>query len=321
MQLRGESAGGGSVGAHLVAYGGRNDNLFRAAISQSGFCSGTGGPYPTLDEWQPIYNYVVDATNCTAAADTLACLRTIPSESLSAVFNSTFNGSNIGTDSNFRPQIDGDFLQASGTTELREGKFVKVPYLLGTNFDEGASFATEGVNTTADFVDALVSRTPSLSNETISVIQALYPDIPEIGIPATFHGRPSGAIGAQFKRIAAYTGDLTMHAARRLAAQTWAASNVSAYTYHFNVLVNGATSADGAGHFREVAFVFDDVIGLGYDNAVAENPFAGKPASFEQLAKMMSRMWVSFIVNLDPNKADGMSYLYVLWCLSLLVMR
>lgn len=305
---RGESAGGASVGTHLVAYGGRDDKLFRAAISESGYSSAFTG-YPTVAQWQPIYDYIIQETNCTGAADTLACLRTIPTDALSTVFNSTFNGSNIGSDSNFSPQIDGDFLQASGTTQEKKGQFVQVPYLLGSNFDEGTSFATTGINTTAEFVADLRARTPTLDNQTIATLLALYPDIPALGIPATLTGgRPAGAFaayGRQWKRAAAYAGDYKMQAGRRLAAQARARHHVPAYTYHFNVLVHGATAAEGAGHYREVAFVFADTAGLGYHNAVAEDPFADEPGTFGQLAEMMSRMWVSFITELDPNHSGG----------------
>lgn len=293
-----------------MAYGGRDDGLFRAAISQSGFVSGVAA-YPTVEQWQPIYNYVVESTNCTDALDTLACLRTIPTDDLSAVFNSTFNGSNVGSESATRPQIDGDFLQDSGTNQLREGRFVKVPYLLGANFDEGASFATEGINTTADFINEILSVVPDMDNATLNTILTLYPDVPELGIPATLRGRPSPAsgYGAQWKREAAYVGDVKMHAARRLAAQTWARQGVPAYSYHFDVLVHGATAEEGAGHYREVAFVFDDTSGWGYDNAVAVDPFAGEPETFGRLAEMMSRMWVGFIAHLDPNEAGGKFFL------------
>lgn len=295
-----------SVGAHLVAYGGRDDKLFRGAISESGFSS-AGQHYPTLDEWQPIYDYVVKSTSCTGSSDTLACLRTIPTWDLSAVFNSTFNGSNIGSDSNLAPQIDGDFLQKSGTTHLQNGEFVKVPYLMGTNFDEGGSFGTEGINTTAEFIEDILSHTPTMDNETLNIILALYPDIPSIGIPATLQGRPSpeSGYGFQWKREAAYIGDLKMHAARRLASQSWAKHNATAYSYHFNVLVNGIDAEVASAHYNEVAFVFDNTLGLGYHNAVASDPFESEPESFEQLAKIMSRMWVGFIANLDPNQAGG----------------
>lgn len=291
-----------------MAYGGRDDKLFRGAISQSGFSSGTAR-YPNLDQWQPIYDYVVSATNCTSSADSLACLRTVPIADLSAVFNSTFNGINVGSGPTFGPQIDGDFLQDSGTTHLKNGQFVKVPYLLGTNFDEGTSFGTKGVNTTADFINQALLLTPSIDNATLNKILKLYPDDPDVGIPATLQGRPSSesGYGAQWKREAAYAGDTKMQAGRRLAAESWAKSNTAAYSYHFNVLVNGAKAEQGSGHFREVAFVFDDTIGLGYENAVTVNPFAGMPETLKDLAGVISSSWVSFVVDLDPNTAAGES--------------
>lgn len=244
----------------------------------------------------------------------------MPTAALSAVFNSTVNGTAIGIDANFAPQIDGVFLQASGSAQLKQGRFVRVPYLLGANFDEGASFGTRGINTTAEFaasIRTLLSTTPgsssgAIDNATVDALVALYPDDPALGIPATLDGRPSPAsgYGAQWKREAAMVGDVKMHAARRLAARSWAAQGVPAYSYHWDVLVHGATAYQGAGHYREVAFVFADTLGVGYQNAIAVNPFEDAPETFFQLSEMMARMWVSFIVDLDPNHSGGQLNLF-----------
>jgi hypothetical protein len=43
--------------------------------------------------------------------------------------------------------------------------------------------------------------------------------------------------------------------------------------------------------------VFDNTQGLGYEN----DPFAGKPESYFELADLMSASWASFIYDLDPN--------------------
>ncbi|ETK96907.1 hypothetical protein L915_00457, partial [Phytophthora nicotianae] len=51
----------------------------------------------------------------------------------------------------------------------------------------------------------------------------------------------------------------------------------------------------------EIAFVFYNLDGNGYDNAVAVNPFLNQPETFTQLARMMTRMWSSFIVDQTPN--------------------
>ncbi|KLU88025.1 hypothetical protein MAPG_07012, partial [Magnaporthiopsis poae ATCC 64411] len=90
-------------------------------------------------------------------------------------------------------------------------------------------------------------------------------------------------------------------------ARTWARAGLPVWSYHFNVLVNGISPALGATHFQEVAFVFNNTRGLGYDTAVAVNPFEGKPPTFGRLADVMSRMWVAFIVSGDPNAHRGVT--------------
>jgi cholinesterase len=286
------------VGTQLIAYGGRDDKLFRGAISESGAPTGLS-PFVTAAEWQPNYDAIVQAANCSEASDTLACLRTVPTDSLSAIFNSS-----VTANATRRPVVDGDFLLASGTTEIEKGNFVKVPYLIGTNFDEGTAFGTQGINTTAEFIAMVMDDGPTTAEA--EQMARLYPDDPALGIPATLVGRPTGdlaALGYQFKRSAAYGGDRSMHAGRRLTNEIWAKHGVPSYSYHFDVVVNGMPLYIGATHFQEVAFVFDNTAGNGYENAVAVDPFEGEPATFEELAKTMSRLWVSFVVHQNPNTA------------------
>lgn len=258
VTIWGESAGARGVGMQLLAYGGRDDGLFRAAILESGGPFGSS-PNLTPEEFQPTYDKIVNATNCSTTADTLACLRTIDRDVLSNVLNSS-----VTAGASWSPQIDNDFLQDSGTNLVSSGKFVKVPLLAGANHDEGTSFATKGINTTEQFLALVQSAGPD--NATALTIAALYPDIPEIGIPGTLAGRPppsEAALGVQWKRSSAYTGDLRQHAPRRLIAQKWAEYNTTAYTYLFNVLTAGFDATDGSGHFTEVAFMLNNVNGIG----------------------------------------------------------
>lgn len=132
--------------------------------------------------------------------------------------------------------------------------------------------------------------------------------VPAIGIPGTLKGRPppsKASLGLQFKRAAAYGGDLAEHAPRRRLSQALSKWNVPTYTYHFNVLPAGADATFGVNHFTEVAFMLYNTLGVGYDNVVATNPFRGAPRKNFDVANVMSRMWVSFIVDLDPNTAGG----------------
>ncbi|KPI42954.1 Lipase 1 [Cyphellophora attinorum] len=184
VTIFGESAGGNSVGTQLIAYGGRDDKLFRAAISQSGAPS-TYYRYQTADDWQPFYDAIVNATGCQGAQNTLACLRTVDTDTLYEIFNDndvvparTSIYSQAGP--KFVQVIDGDFIEESATVQLAKGKFVHVPYILGGNKDESTTFAARGVNTTQDFLDLVIGPWEVSENAT-SILAALYPDIPGIG--------------------------------------------------------------------------------------------------------------------------------------------
>jgi carboxylesterase type B len=218
--------------------------------------------------------------------------------------------SSVTAQASFSIVIDHDFIIGTGTNLTLNGQFVKVPYLLGTNHDEGTAFAPSGINTTEEFL-AVVTSNPLthtvVDNATAAIVAVVYPDIPEIGIPDTLVGRPpeSREFGRQSKRAAAYFGDMLMQGPRRISAQSWAKYNGTAYTYIFDIIPNGLNNYIGATHFQEVAFVFHNIAGDGYNNSVAVPPFEGMPESYIQAATLMSRSWVSFIVNGDPNYSGG----------------
>ncbi|KAH7110947.1 Alpha/Beta hydrolase protein [Dactylonectria macrodidyma] len=296
VALWGESAGAFAVGSQLIAYGGRDDKLFRAAILQSGSPLVFGLKPQTAKSWQPYWNELLRTTNC-SVAEPVACLRRIPTNKLSAVFNSSF-----ASPPGWGQVVDGDFITASGSASLKKGKFVKVPLLTGTNFDEGTEFAPKGINTTSEF--AKYVRSAGVPKAAVRKIENLYPDDPAVGIPATLKGKPKGPLaqlGKQYKRAAAFSGDAFQHASRRLTTEAWAKYHVPVWSYHWNVLVRNVSPARGAGHFQEVVFVFNNVQGKGYETAVSKNPLAGKPDKLIKLADVMSTAWVSFIANGDPN--------------------
>lgn len=153
VTIWGESAGASSVGFQLVAYSGRNDQVFRAAIMESG----NPVPYFSLegtDVGQRKFDNITATTGCSSSADQLRCLRSLPYDKLNAAINTT----ELAT--SFNPYLDGDFLQQLPSLQLAAGKFVRVPIIDGANSDEGASFSPMGVNTTADFVALLSSENP-----------------------------------------------------------------------------------------------------------------------------------------------------------------
>lgn len=294
VTIWGESAGAESSGAQLIAYGGRDQGLFRGVMLES------GGPinpyrYNTPAEWDVYYDPIVRAANCSGAPDTLACLRTVPTEALVTVFNSNVTASIPS----WGMEIDGDFIQENAREALLAGRFIRVPVLHGQNHDEGTIFSITGVNTDEDFFARVRER--ASDNATLHQIAALYPDIPELGIPSTLQGRPPASLGSQYKRISAFVTDVMWHAPRRLTSQILTDHNVPNWGYMFNIRPNGVPLSSGASHFTEVAFMFYNILGIGYP----ESPFANTPQSYKDVAGLMSRYWVNFIVDGDPNGADG----------------
>lgn len=146
-------------------------------------------------------------------------------------------------------------------SQLDNGDFVHVPYLVGANSDEGTGFGPSGIDTTADLLN-YVRSSYGVDNSTAQDMAILYPDVPAIGIPASLPGRPDESLGLQFKRSSALAGDASQTAPRRLAAEMWAKHDVPAYSYRFNVIVNEQDPNYGATHFQEVAFVFVSCIVL-----------------------------------------------------------
>ncbi|KAF2167120.1 hypothetical protein M409DRAFT_66181 [Zasmidium cellare ATCC 36951] len=297
VTIYGESAGGISIGKHLMAYGGRDDGLFHNAILES------GGP---LEKWPygftnateymlTVYNNLTDATCCSNATSPLECLRYLPFSALNAALNITntwIAGTGLGP---FIATLNNDILLQPATTQISTGAFLKVPILYGTNTDEGTAIAPAGINTDGDFAREISKGGPDVP--TIETLQLLYPDINAIGIPATYNPLPKtpSSYGAQWKRAAAYWGDIVEHAPRRAVTTAWAKHNTTAYSYRFNVQPVGNADAIGATHFAEVAWVFDNVDGVGYEI----NPF-GDVQRYRELAGLMGRMWVSFVWFSDP---------------------
>ena len=292
VTIFGESAGAGIVGAQALAYGGRDDRLFRGLISESGPPQLPGLYPPPLAN--AIFANVTRDTGCGDASDKIACLRALPFETLNSVLNGTQRLV-------FLPVIDNDFLTQLPSLALDAGKFTHVPLLVGTNSDEGTFFGPRGINTDADFANYLTSLGVT-DNATLTRIMQLYPDDPAEGLPATLPHRPTDpAIGLQYKRSTAFATDFFMLAGRRYSNEKWSKYNVPNYAYRFNVKPAGADIYTGVTHYVEVQFVYDNTAGLGAQPPMFPNGFTGEPQSYKDVANVMSKMWVSFVYDLNPN--------------------
>jgi carboxylesterase type B len=97
ITIWGESAGAQSVAYHLLSYDGRNDNLFHAAILESG--GPTGAQLQALPYYAAHVENLTRSTGCWTSTNQLACLRDLSAEKLYQTRVSTV----------WNPLIDGTF--------------------------------------------------------------------------------------------------------------------------------------------------------------------------------------------------------------------
>src|SRR3984957_20320284 len=116
VTLSGESSGGLSVLSQLVSPGARG--LFAPAIAESGTYDVTQAPLATAEAAGQAF-----AAKAGCAGTTAACVRALPVSAI--VDNENFAG--------YRPDIDGSILTQSIGSALADGRFNRVPVIIGTN--------------------------------------------------------------------------------------------------------------------------------------------------------------------------------------------
>lgn len=242
VTIWGESAGAYSVGDHIAAYNGDNKGLFRAAILESG--SAVGAPLNGTDWYQHMYDNLADSVGCADAENTLQCLRDVPYETIAPYGYQGLEWFHV---------IDGSFIPRYGQQSLREGKFVKIPLILGTNTDEG--FGVNGVNTDTQAINQLVHSKRWNVNESVAeTLLNLYPNDPALGEPYGWGNRTWPQYGLQYKRYQSIATDLTMYAPRRLLAQSMSDYVDDVYSYRWDApKFNNTPDTIGVNHFSEVS--------------------------------------------------------------------
>ncbi len=145
VTIFGESAGSEDVCLQIAA--GAPRRLFRRGIGESGGCTTR---QPTAAEGDSAAEAFTAAVGCRGAADELGCLRQLPTSTLLAHL----------AQGNFAPVVDGGFLPDQPRALFDSGRYARIPYLLGSNSDEGTLFflGVPPVTTEAEYLAALEAR-------------------------------------------------------------------------------------------------------------------------------------------------------------------
>ncbi|KAJ7766160.1 carboxylesterase estA [Mycena metata] len=267
--MHGASAGAGSVTHHLTAFGGRNDGLFIGAIGESIFWP-REAPVSEL-EFQ--FNLFAAAAGCANVTDQITCLRAQNTSTLVAAnVAHPYPGRASNPDFYYTPTIDGDFVQDQLYTLFKQGKFIRVPTMLGDDDNEGTFFAANA--STPDAVISFLTR-----------ITQLYPLLPPLPGHAPF-----------FPSAAAAYGESTLTCPSNFVAAQISRRGQPVWNYRFSVVqADFAAAGLGVPHTSEIPAVF------GPDSIPNSNLSPTFTTTNAPIVPVVMNYWISFIRALNPN--------------------
>ncbi|KAN0117317.1 acetylcholinesterase precursor [Hyaloscypha variabilis] len=264
VTVSGESAGGGSVMLHTMAYGGsQGTSLFKNAIAASPYLPFQYG----YKDWAPTQSYYAfaDQAGCSATAayagrnsSIFQCLSQKDTKVLQAAsFNVSASGL-FGT-WGFLPVTDGVFIQQLPSQQLLQRQVNGVNFLSGNNANEGSVFVPSGINTEQDLVNWLEDTFPMFTNNDIAKILLYYPssnltDNPNDPKYATLGYQGATAINesqlatGQQQRADDIYAETTFVCPSYWLAEAFSDKSRSSYKYQYSVPI-ATHGADVSGYF------------------------------------------------------------------------
>jgi para-nitrobenzyl esterase len=283
VTIFGESAGSADVCYQVVSPGSRG--LFHRAISESGGCavSLTGGLDSTAAQAAVDVGKYVAAIGCDTAPDELACLRskTIDEVMAAAPAQDPMAGILTPPEFWFGVVVDGvgGFLPDQPGTLFDQGDIAQVPYLLGSNTDEGNLFfaGTTQPSHVSDYEDALSQL---FGANCVGPIEALYPASEATPLPP-------GATDPK-RALARVIGDSRLVCPTHETARRAVRAGLNVFMYNFNMpWAPFSAFGLGATHASEISHVFG-------------NPFSPSPDDIA-VSDAMNSYWAQFARSGDPS--------------------
>jgi para-nitrobenzyl esterase len=275
VTIFGESAG--SQDTCLQVASPDSKKLFHRAISQSGGCTTR---HPTAAEGAATAATFAMSAGCGAASDQLACLRAKPASELLAILEQSATPGSFVPNFQFGPVVDGGFLPDQPRTLYDSGRYARVPYILGSNTDEGTLFFLSGapLTTEAAYLAALQERYGPLADEVASVY------------PASSFATPQDALERAF-------GDQILVCSTYDTARRAAAGGARTYLYNFaREIPIDLLQALGlrAFHGAEIVYVFGSM--------------APPTAEDGTLGETIRGYWTRFARKGDPNGGGAVKW-------------
>ncbi|KAK7007697.1 carboxylic ester hydrolase [Favolaschia claudopus] len=289
----GESAG--SIMTSILFLNSPLPKLARAAILESG-SQATPSVFTddrNEEDWRNFVRGVPSCAGIATSGSTFGCLHNATTSELLSGFASSL--AETTHEFPFVPVIDGPggLIPDLPSVLLKRGQFARLPFIAGTNLDEGTLFAPMTINSTQeihDVITALVSPSvsPTKLERSVQKILQLYPDDPSLGSPFNT-GNATFGLSSQFKRTAAIAGDITFQSQRRFWMDTAAHVGVPAFGYLFTQ--PQPPSFLGVSHGSEILYVY------GTPNDTSTSAIS--------ISHIMTDYWISFATSLTPNDGKG----------------
>jgi para-nitrobenzyl esterase len=272
VTIFGESAGSFDVCMHMAAPS--NAGLFHRAISESGGCTTV---QRTKAQAETAAMTFATDVGCTGAG-ALACLRGKSAVELMA-------SPDVAAGNGFGPEVDTLFLPDQPRTLYDMGQIAKVPYLLGSNTDEGTLFLpTSKPMTTDDYMAAL---TGMFGATVAAQVATVYP------VSNFASGVPNPPTAA----LARVIGDSRLVCTTFDAAVRTAHTGAAVYMYNFDIPVPALISTTlGATHGSELTSVF------GTSPTFSTDPGA------KAVSDLMQRYWTNFARTGNPNAGADLNW-------------
>ncbi|MCJ1312796.1 hypothetical protein MMC25_006472 [Agyrium rufum] len=278
VTIGGASAGAGSVVYHLVAYGGKDFDLFHAAAAESQ----SFGAIRTIEESQYQYDGLVKRAKCSDSKDTLKCLRSLDFATLqNANLNQPFPGAPGNPIFPYNPTLDFDFVTDYPLNSFDAGKFIRVPTIWGDDTNEGTIFTPRSISNATSAGDFLTNQFPKFNNTILAKYGTLYDwDAPA---SSSYWKRASSAYGeTRYVCPGIHLSDAYVN---NQDSKVW--------NYRYNVEdPNQLKQGLGVPHTTEVAAIW----GPGY----VPTPSSYRTTN-KNIVPVIQGYWTSFMRVYDPN--------------------
>jgi carboxylesterase type B len=286
-----------AVGMQIMAFGASKPLPFQQAICQSQALEpGITGNF-TIDAMQSAVDHAGCIRDTLHSNATIDCLRKLDMDTLlnaSVVTYQSDAAHNIGDI--WLPVVDGDFLPASPSQLIQEGRFGNVTTMMGWCEDDLNIIVGPGVRTANDSFDYLSSYAPGVTDANIDKLLLLYP-------ASDFADNAAANLTGEFYRTSRIIRDIVMVCEPFLYGEHLSRVGNDVFLYDWNQTVLERSLASELGllglgviHTSDLAYVFGD---LSLYNATGL-PYELSSEDFS-LADRGSRSWSTFVGTGKPS--------------------